>query len=568
MDEQVQSNRVKVNPTPAAGMMSTEQAVHATQNIQQPKQPVQQQAAPQTPPQTKATPETKMPISPNVEFKPTDVDPKDKVPPTPEEHAIDLDALIREHAENVESGRSTIKNAEHLSIAVPLSELDALEEAKAKDLAKDPAMIGEKLSDMLSLYTSLERAQQMFAHSFQQLVESLKHIQGDLTEKLKRSYGGVGDADATVSSKFRGKDRIELTDADAFMAMATMTGGMRRVTLWNSGFSITLRKLPLTLLNAYYQMANTTDYQYGKQFGAFYYLFADLLIKQHIIEYLIPAAICTSNYAHWRDPDKLLSAISLQDFPTILWAMGCMMHPNGANVHFVCGEPNCGHAEQVNSDLTKLRLLNTDLINDEMVAHFKQPGLYTDEMLQNYRKICNLNKPIELEYGEGLGWRKWKFNLRQISLADHIDVGKDFNADLQRTCHIDRRAEVTDYTTYNLYRTYKPWIESLEMTYKHGETEQTIVLNNSGTEETDKAVYLTLETIQQEAPEFDKMMQDYITDTAISHIAFYMPKCPACGAEPKVGYHGYIPYDAMRNFFTLALMKLLQGASARSRTTS
>ena len=40
-----------------------------------------------------------------------------------------------------------------------------------------------------------------------------------------------------------------------------------------------------------------------------------------------------------------------------------------------------------------------------------------------------------------------------------------------------------------------------------------------------------------------------------------LTECPKCHKEPATGYQGFIPYDPMRAFFTLALMKLLQGAS-------
>lgn len=499
------------------------------------------------------------------EFK-DDKDPEDITPP--DQDTLDVDAVISEQAAAVNNGEIEVKNTEKMPLAMPLSTLDKLDAAKTRILTQDPNKAGEQMSDMVSPFSSMERSQRQLDNQFGLQTDALKMVPEPLKDHLKRSKGGVGDADASLSSRYKNQTRIELTDSDAFMTMATVTGGMRKVTLWNSGFSVTLRKLPLSLLNNYYNAANTRDYEYGREFGAFYYHFADLAIKEHIIENLLPAAICSSSYAHWRDTDKLLSAISVQDFPTIVWAMSCMMHPSGASVHFACGEENCDHVEVVTSDLTKLRLLNTDLITEDMVDHFKNNRLVTDEALQAYReKTKHLNKVITVEYGEDLDWRKWDIHLRQISLADHVAIGRDFNAELQKNVRATNHNDVSEYTTYNISRSYKPWIEKIEMTFHTQEGDKTLVLKNNGTPNTDSALYLALETISQNA-DLDELMKNYIISTMISHIVFYMPECPKCHKPPTVGYHGYVPFDPMRNFFTLALMKLLQAFASRASSNS
>lgn len=515
--------------------------------------------------QTEARPLNETPDISNAEFK-ADKDPGDTTPP--DQEVVDVDAIIKEQAAAVNDGRIDVKNTDKMPLAMPLSDIIHLEEAKNRVLAADPNRAGEQMADMISPFSSMERAQRQLDNQFDLQVEALKKVPEPLKDHLKRSKGGVGDADASLSSRYKGLNRIELTDSDAFMTMATVTGGMRRVTLWNSGISVTLRKLPLSLLNNYYNAANHRDYDYGREFGAYYYHFADLAIKEHIIENLLPAAICSSSYAHWRDTDKLLAAISLQDFNTIVWAMCCMMHPSGASVHFACGEENCDHVEVVTSDLAKLRLLNTDLITEDMIDHFKNNRMVTDEALNAYRdKLKHLNKVVTVEYGEGLEWRKWDLHLRQISLLDHVSIGRDFNSELQKNVRSTSNADVSEYTTYNISRSYKPWIESIEMTFHTEGGDKTLVLKNSSTPNTDAALYLALETISQNA-DLDELMRDYIISTLISHIAFYMPECPSCHKPPAVGYNGYVPFDPMRNFFTLALMKLLQAFASRDSSNS
>lgn len=571
--QQVKPNAPTVS-TPVQGSSVRPQQGPA-QTVQTPVQPAAQAVPPKVDTPSASGDNTKPVEKPSVphtdpEFKPVDVDPTDKVPPATEDLLIDLSAVIEEHRKNVAQRRADVRNLDKFPLDIPLDKIQDINRTRLQELARDRDLADDKMSDVASDYSSMERCLNYFSENLDMMARAISHIREPLNEVLKHTRGGVGDADATLSSRFKGKARVELSEVDSYMTMATMTGGMRRITLWNSGIHVTLRKIPLNVLNEYYKLINEKDYEYGKEFGGFYYNFADLAIKEYMIESLLPIAICTSNYAHWRNTDKLLQAISIQDFDTLVWGMACMLHPRGTSVNFTCGKPNCGHVHRIKSDLTKLRLLNTDLINDEMINHFRKSGPVTDEDLQRYKQALNLKKTLSFNINpEGDQDELWKFNLKQISLADHLDIGRDFNAELRRAVHVDNRTEVTDYTIYNLYRTFKPWLESVECTIHHDDgQDQTLVWNNTGTEESDKSMYLALDTISNEVDDFEKQMQDYIVDSRISHIAFYMPKCPKCGGVPSIGYHGYIPYDAMRNFFTLVLMKLLRRVSARNRTNS
>lgn len=526
--------------------------------------PVQQttQTIPTPPAPKKDTPLPDMPEAEvPIEYNTTDRDPGDTTPQDPS--SIEIDVMIKESAEALESGTREAKNTDKLPLAIPLSTLEMMNMARDRELGRDPDTIRDRVADVTSAFSTFERTFQFFSDAIEGMTEAIKSI-GD-TSKLKLSKGGVGDSNAALSSKFRGQKEFTLDDSNAFMTMATMTGGMRRITLWNSGFSITIRKLPLTLLNNFYNDIHTDSYEYGREFGALYYYFSDIRSKQHIIEKLLPIAICSSSYVHWRDTDKLLSAISLQDYDTIVWGLCCMMHPNGAYVHFACGEPDCDHVEHVTSDLSKLRLINDDLVNVDMINHFKVPGMVTDENLQRYRQVCNLGRTLTFEHGEGRDWRKWELNLRQISLADHLAIAKDYNGELQKYCKLNNYGEVSNYNSYNIQRSYKPWIESLKMTFDRGDGPQTAKVINTGTQQSDESIYMALDMISQNCADFSKKIREYITSTKISHIAFYMPKCPKCGREPKTGYHGYIPFDASQNFFTLALMALLQDSGRRER---
>lgn len=497
------------------------------------------------------------------------LDPQAKKDIEEEGHVLDFDAVLREHTSAVNSGEREIKNLEKMPIGVPMSSMEDLEKYKFSEVVKNQDNLTAVLSDMTSTVQSIANSQEFLTENQKLLTEALKKIAGDLNKVFARSVKGVGDSEAVVFKKYQGQSVVELKGSDGLMAMTALTGGMRRVTLWNSGITLTLRNIPLDILNLFYRELNHNDFEYGKQYGAFYYLFADLSIAEYIIEHLLPLVICGSNYIHWKEMDKLRQVIQQQDFHVILWAMGLMMHPTGAHVNFVCAEENCGHIHTEFVDLAKLRLINTDLINDYVIEHFKRPGFLDDSQLEEYRKHLNLTRSVEFEYGERGLLKKWKVNLRQSSLFDFATVGKDYNTELRKHCSPRDIEEVHSYTTYNQYRCYKPWIDSVELTIEHDGTSTTFIMKNNGTEENDKSIYMLLDEFQQNVPEFSDMVKSYILETKISHICFYFPACPKCGKEPRNGYHGYIPYDPMQAFFTLALMKLLQGASTRdTRNTS
>ena len=330
--------RVPGAPNPATVQQQQTQApVHAQPQqtpTQVPQQSlVQQQAAPVPPQQPKVVPK-------EIDTSTADQEPTDpnavKQDNTPVDS--DFDDFVREHVEEYRARRE-YKNLEKVPLAVSCSDYEKLSDLQDKVYREHQKDIDEVLSDMTSDVHTINNAQQSLSAATECLQDSLKLIKGDLNEKLKRSVDGVGDTKATVFNKYKGEKTVTLDGAAGFMAMTALTGGIRRVYLWNSGIVLTLRNLPLDVLARYYREVNHTDYEYGKNFGVFYYLFSDLTIKEYILEHLLPVAVCGSNYARWKDIDALRSVISAQDFNTILWALAVMMYPNGAPVKFVCAEP-------------------------------------------------------------------------------------------------------------------------------------------------------------------------------------------------------------------------------------
>lgn len=465
--------------------------------------------------------------------------------------------IFREALEQAAGDDIEMKHLDQMGLSIPLSNAEKLIQHQKNEGLRQKDTLQEQLNDATSDIQATIEAARQYTKSREELLESLKHIKN--IESLQPSFKGIGDNEADIFKKYSDKKEIHLEGDSGLLALTTITGGLRRVCLWNSGFTITLRALPIGALGQFYQEISHEDFQYGREFGMFYYLFSDISITEYIITNLLPLVICGSNYINWKDTKKLISAISYQDYPTILWAMGTMMYPSGIDVSFICSEPDCDYVHKQKVDLSKLRLLNTDIINDAMVEHFKRGSTWiTDEMLVEYRKNSNLNSTIEFDYTANELHKKWKIYLKQPTIAEFVKVGNDFIGELRKKCRLSEAENVGLYTSYMFNRVYKPWIDKAELTLTKDGEDHTFIIDNSDDSNNDEAIYLILEEFQSEAPEFATKVRDYINTTKISHIAYYFPECPKCHKEPEMSYHGYLPYDPMQSFFTLTLIKLLR----------
>lgn len=477
---------------------------------------------------------------------------------------VDINSVLDEYKASIENdNKSHIRNVDKAPLSIPLTKEDTLPELAERiiteAIVKSPASLADELEDYSSDYRKVYSASDYYSTGNEMLKEALGKI--DDLSKLVAEIPGVKEGPATVGAKHINPDNPNkvYSGEEGYRIFATLTSGVRRVTLWNSGITLTLRNIPLRQLDKYLELANHTDYEYGKEYGAWYYLFSSLVIDKHIVEQILPDAIISSNYTAWQDTDKLLSQISLQDYQIIIWALVCLMYPTGAPISYVCANKDCGHIHDERVDLGKLRLNNTSLINEDMIKHFSEKRV-DDKMLEEYRKKCNLDEVIEFEVSDSPDFiKKYKISLRQANLKDYLDVGRAYNAELTKQIDASSREAVLRYITYNQNRCYRPWIKSIQCSViVDGKEIFSPTVENDSTGNNDKTIDLILDEIQQNNVKFTKQMQDYIQRTKISHIAFFVDKCPKCGEKPVTSYEGYIPYDMAQAFFTLGRMKLLR----------
>jgi hypothetical protein len=477
---------------------------------------------------------------------------------------VDIDAVLAEYKESVKnSDESRLRNVDKMTLSIPLTDADSIVEMSTdvitRAIAKGTSAFAAEMEDLTSDHAHVQQASNYYSAGNEVLKRCLEKIT-DL-DSFKNEIPGIREGTATVGRKHRDPNNPHkvFSGDEAYRIFATLTSGVRRVYLWSSGITLTLRNVKLRELDSYLEMVSDEKYEYGKLYGAWYYLFAGLSIDRHIIEQILPTAIISSNYKDWQDTDKLLSQISLQDYQVILWTLACLMYPTGTNVSYVCGNKNCQHVHTEHVDLGKLKYQRNELINDKMIAHFSK-SIVDDKDLEQYRTYLNFDKSIEFDLNNSVADKvHFKINLKQSSLLDYLNVGKAYNAELNRQADVTNRDSVVRYITYNQNRCYRSWIKSIESTASvDGVTYLEAVVENDSTGNNDKTIDNILDELQQHQNNFNKEIQDYIQSTKITHIAFHFEKCPNCGTEPTTSYHGYIPYDMTQAFFTLGRMKLLK----------
>lgn len=489
----------------------------------------------------------------------------------------DIDAAVEANQQRIRSGERKVTGWDKVGLYFPLSSPEKTGEhlvAEQKTVTDDDP----RLSDMSSDLMVLAEAIRAFTNSAELVTEALTKIapETEVAKYLKERVDSFGINNAKVASRYLEQEGDTVLEGkDARKIFTILTGGMRRVTLWNSGITVTIRNLTLDQINKFLHELNHTDFQYGRQYGGLYYLFADLEISKYIVEKLFPTVICGSSFLEWRDTDKLLKVIKWQDFHVIVWALASMMYPNGANIRLICSEENCRHIEDETVDLAKMRLNNIKLINEKMVAHFaslrvKGQEFQNYQSIQQYQKDTGFERTVTFTYGSGDSEREVELTLRQASISDYLDVGTQYNAELARQTDLYDADKVSQYIAFTQYRCFSSWIKSFKITTDLKGKKKSFILNNFDengdridNEDNRLAVQMILDEFQQYVPDFETKLKDYILSTKVSHIAFYYPECTKCHHKTENSYGGFIPYDPVQAFFILGFSKLMRATSRK-----
>lgn len=334
-----------------------------------------------------------------------------------------------------------------------------------------------------------------------------------------------------------------VTGVDAKAAFAIRSGRMKRIPLYNSGFSIDIAQPNLSMLNAFFNRAHDDTNGYGRQFGAYFFYFNALLIKEAIIE-LISPLILNSTLKDWNRGTTLMRAIKLVDLKLILNSLSALMFPEGYPFTHICLNPNgsCQHQEETIIDINKLAIHDFKKLDNRCIKHIATQGEVTQKSLSEYQANLGFD-------GREIRFGPWGFTLKVPSLIDYMEYGKIFNGELISNTFVNNPSEIQRAILFSYYRVYTPFV--LKMTLYEKDESVDIVTTDR------EAIADTLANLQENDTNNDlaKAFDMFISDTEISHICYPATPCPSCGYVPGSGYY---TVDPERAFFILSLVKLIR----------
>lgn len=335
-----------------------------------------------------------------------------------------------------------------------------------------------------------------------------------------------------------------VTGREARIEFAIRAGEAARLPLLNSGFTLDLEAVTPADLNIFFNRAHDEINKYGRQFGANFFFFNDLLIKEAVID-LILGQVLNSSLNNWNKPNILLRNIKLNDLKVILNALAALMHQDGFNFTHICPNPSgeCTHKEETLIDITKLFRHDYSKMSDFNIEQIMERNV-THEKVQAYQDALLCTKS-NFRIG------KFGFELKNPSLFEYLEFGRKFNADLTKGTFGDVTIDPHQALVYSLYKIYTPYIQSLSIYDRDGNVDVV-------TQDLDTIAH-RLSVLQKDDRdgEFIKKMDAYIASSEITHICYPAVACPECNYLPTAG-GGYYTVDPESSFFTESLKKLTQ----------
>lgn len=346
----------------------------------------------------------------------------------------------------------------------------------------------------------------------------------------------------SMKPKKSSRNGAVISGPDALAAFAIQDGWLKRVALYNSGFSIDIVEPTLVALNTFFTKAHDATNGYGRQFGGLFFYFHDLMIKEALVELILPLIINSTLHNANRN-NNLLRSIKLIDLKMILNAIGAMMYPDGFNYTHVCSNPagTCTHHEETLIDINKLAMYDYSKMSDDCIKHMAQATNVTPEALTAYHKKLGFD-------GQEIRFAQYGFVMKVPSLSDHLEYGRQYNGDLLSSVFVSNPDSVMRSVMFSYYQIYAPFVDKLNL-YVEDELDVTTSDKNVITQ--------TLLRLQSEDKDgtLIKDIDDYIARSEIGYVCYPAVPCPLCKHVPGSGFYTVDPTLA---FFIQSLMKLNQ----------
>lgn len=338
----------------------------------------------------------------------------------------------------------------------------------------------------------------------------------------------------------------------AFENIKSRKGGGYRITLYNSGITVDVVVPTGTDVQTMLTNCIMMDRQLGSSQGAHYFTYSDQMYKAQALSFIYPL-IVNSSYTDWRKKGKLWTVMKFPDLQALIMSIAAICYKEGFDgfVHR-CSRPRseehpdlCRHTETFTANLFDMIVTRFSVINKECIDFLVQARLGRNK--NNLTQIAKYQADLGLE-GERLTFGDITYVMRIPTIAEHLDDGATFLADIMNEIEADNNDSHYREVVYRYIRTFLPWIASIETTTAEGGTIRT----------SDRR------TIVRELEKFDKDdvddvmrkgFRDYVNKTQLTYVGYPVTPCNGCGyvADTPSGMYTFDPFSA---FFTLAFQYL------------
>lgn len=418
------------------------------------------------------------------------------------------------------------------------SEIERISAKYDFDIANDLEAFRNEISDKNSLIYQIRRL--LGLASANRDFES-RVFQTHVVEKLNELTADIRPKSASPKIAFKNNDPEKiLNDQQARTFIVAKMRGAKRVFLTNSGFSIYVRPLTNLEISEFVSTVSNEDRDFGRASGGHFYLFSSMHIKQFFASRL-PSIVVDCNLQGWKQGDTLIENISLQDYKSILWACACGMYKDGVKFTKICSF--CGNEEEVLLNIEKLFFQNEKPLLEGAYQCIDGKKNVTPKDVLAYRNAIKYDTPPTIKIPG------YELVLRVPTLSQYLSYANTFITNMNSEVRdLDNGEEIKNYVRYTFYKQYAPWIDRIRSYDDDGELQATLITENS--------INDFFKFISLEETSLGKEMEEYISKTMLTYIAFPYIECPSCHKVPAEIINGFVSYDIESGFFTMSVMRL------------
>lgn len=391
-----------------------------------------------------------------------------------------------------------------------------------------------------------------------------------LEDIFARNVGGVGSGVSRGSAKIDPKKSKVLEGDSAILAFKNAFQGFRVIPLWNSGIKITISGCDLSTLVSYFNTVHTDGYEYGRELGAYYFMYVDYEVKRHVLRQILPKILISSTYKYWKKIDKLLDVIKLADYDVILWGIYATIAKDGTPINFLDSDGKAVNAHQYTADVSTMRQVDTRKIPHaaSVFMSSRTEASVTDLDLAKYDRFFEVeNKYWYAHFNPANKTTTyWCFEHQQATCANYLEAGAVFNGVLFDAIHNPSKDEVATFLSINYYRAYIPWVKCLYQVTEEGYDNKTLTPETVIFEIPNKNLsapgpfWEILGSQNMEDTNYGEWVIDYIRRNKITYILIQVPKDLQNDKikiqEVESGVDGFIPFDIQNHFFLTCLMRM------------